>query len=54
MKLGRVVLASALAVAGAVAVSVTAAAHSQAARDKPAVTIDPNIHKIKHVIVIMQ
>ncbi|MGN6796145.1 MAG: alkaline phosphatase family protein, partial [Streptosporangiaceae bacterium] len=54
MRLGRVVMASALAVAGTVTVSVSAATHSEAARDRPAVKIDPNIHKIKHIIMIMQ
>ena len=52
MKRGRVVMA--LALAGILTVGVSAAAHSQAARDQSAVSIDPNIHKIKHVIVIMQ
>ncbi len=52
MKRGRVVMA--LALAGILTVGVSAAAHSQAARDQSAASIDPNIHKIKHVIVIMQ
>src|SRR5689334_17663991 len=53
MRLGRVALASALAAAGIVTVGVSAATQSDA-RDKAAIKIDPNIHKIKHVIVIMQ
>jgi len=54
MKLGRVVMASALAVAGTITATVTLATHSEAAREQPAVRIDPNIHKIKHIIMIMQ
>jgi len=54
MKLGRIALASALAVAVNITVGVSAATHSEAARDKLAVKIDPNIHKIKHIIMIMQ
>jgi phospholipase C len=53
MKLGRVAVASALAATGIVAVGVSAATQSDA-RNKAAIKIDPNIHKIKHVIVIMQ
>jgi phospholipase C len=53
MKLGRVAMASTLLVAGTVAASVSVATQS-AARDTAALKIDPNIHKIQHVIVIMQ
>jgi len=53
MKFGRVAVASALAAASIVTVGVSAATHSDA-RNRAAIQIDPNIHKIKHVIVIMQ
>jgi phospholipase C len=54
MKPGRVVVAMALAIAGTLTAGVSAAVHSAAARDRAAARVDPNIHKIKHVIVIMQ
>src|SRR6266581_6698248 len=56
MRLRRgVIAASALALAAAMAASVAAQAHSHSSpRSDPALTIDSGIHKIKHVIVIMQ
>ncbi len=56
MRLRRgVIAASALALAAAMAISVAAQAHSHSSpRPDPALAIDSSIHKIKHVIVIMQ
>ena len=53
MKVGRIAVASVLAIASTVALGLAAATNSEA-RDNAAIQIDPNIHKIKHVIVIMQ
>src|SRR5215813_13041319 len=54
MRLRGVAAASALALAGAMAVSVAAQAHPQARRRDPVLAPASGINLIKHVIVIMQ